>query len=157
MLGNGSLAKDLKQRLLDAGLFPSPTGQNSAKDARVIFPGQVGFSNLPESYRSSDLYISASHSDGTSISLLEAMACGIPVLVSDIPGNREWVVSGENGWLFNQRDPSALASAILEAYTDRNRLIEMGINARNSVEGRADWKINFQKMLQAYELVVNDN
>jgi len=157
MLGNGSLAEDLKQRFLDAGIFPSQDSPDSPKDARVIFPGQVGFSNLPESYRSSDLYLSASHSDGTSISLLEAMACGLPVLVSDIPGNREWVVPGENGWLFNGRDPTALASAVLEAFTDRNRLVEMGKNARKSVEGRADWKINFQKMLQAYELVVNEN
>jgi glycosyltransferase involved in cell wall biosynthesis len=157
MLGNGSLATDLRQRFLDAGLYPSPANLNSAKDARVIFPGQVGFSNLPESYRSSDLYLSASHSDGTSISLLEAMACGLPVLVSDIPGNREWVVPGVNGWLFTDRNPSALASAILEAFNDRNRLIEMGKNARKSVEGRADWKANFQKMLKAYELVVNEN
>ncbi|OGO28908.1 MAG: hypothetical protein A2Z16_04865 [Chloroflexi bacterium RBG_16_54_18] len=157
MLGNGSLATDLKQRFFDVGLFPSAANLDSAKDARVIFPGQVGFSNLPESYRSSDLYISASHSDGTSISLLEALACGLPVLVSDIPGNREWVVPGVNGWLFTDGNPSALASAILEAFNDRNRLIEMGENARKSVEGRADWKANFQKLLQAYELVVNEN
>ena len=157
MLGNGSLAEELKQRFLNAGIFPSQPSPDSPKDARVVFPGQVGFSNLPESYRSSDLYLSASHSDGTSISLLEAMACGLPVLVSDIPGNREWVVPGENGWLFQDGDSFALASAIFEAFSDRNRLIKMGRNARKSVEGRADWKINFQKMLQAYELVVNEN
>ncbi len=115
MLGNGSLAEDLKRRFLDAGIFPSSASPESGKDTQVIFPGQVGFSNLPESYRSSDLYLSASHSDGTSISLLEAMACGLPVLVSDIPGNREWVIPGENGWLFKDGDSSALASAILEA------------------------------------------
>ena len=62
-------------------------------------------------YRAADLYLSASHSDGSSVSLMEALGCGLPVLVSDIPGNREWVTDGEQGWLFPDGDDAAAVAA----------------------------------------------
>ena len=80
MLGNGSLAPVLRR------IFT-----NGNVDEQVLFPGQVKYSELPRYYQMADLYVCASHSDGSSISLLEAMACGKPVVVSDIPGNREWI------------------------------------------------------------------
>jgi glycosyltransferase involved in cell wall biosynthesis len=82
MLGNGSLAASLRQIFAKGGV-----------EEQVLFPGQVKYADLPRYYQMADLYLSASHSDGSSISLLEAMACGKPVLVSDIPGNCEWVSS----------------------------------------------------------------
>jgi glycosyltransferase involved in cell wall biosynthesis len=141
MLGNGSLAAELRQAFI----------KGSVQD-QVLFPGQVSQSDLPRMYRSTDLYLSASHSDGTSISLLEAMACGRPALVSDIPGNREWITHGKNGWLFSDGDVDALAQAILDAVKKRDKLSEMGHAARKLVEQRADWEKNFQELLRAYEL-----
>ncbi len=144
MLGNGSLAGRLRgifegERMLD----------------RVTFPGQVQQSNLPRYYRSIDLYISASRSDGTSISLLEAMACGRPVLVSDIPGNRAWVEPGVQGWWFKDGNPHSLAEALIEAYNQRPHLSEMGQAARRLAEERADWSKNFTKLLGAYDLALD--
>ena len=52
---------------------------------RVFFGGQVSQMDLPPFYRAADLYVSASHSDGSSVSLMEALACGQPALLSDIP------------------------------------------------------------------------
>lgn len=141
MLGNGSLASEIR------GIF------NRAKvGEQVLFPGQVSQSDLPRLYRSADLYISASHSDGTSISLLEAMGCGLPALVSDIPGNREWITSGENGWLFPDGDVDTLARSIMLAIKERDKLVDMGKAARELAEERADWETNFQALLGAYEL-----
>jgi glycosyltransferase involved in cell wall biosynthesis len=139
MLGNGSQAGLIHRMLSADGLRE-----------RVYFPGLVSQTELPRYYRSADLYLSASHSDGSSISLLEAMACGAPALVSDIPGNKEWVTPGQQGWLFPDGDSQALASKILQAMDDRQRLAEMGRAARETVEKRADWKRNFQQLLQAY-------
>jgi glycosyltransferase involved in cell wall biosynthesis len=141
MLGNGSQASELRQ------IF------NRARVGdKVRFPGQVSQRELPRLYRVADLYISASHSDGTSISLLEAMASGLPALVSDIPGNQEWITHGENGWLFPDGDADALTSAIIFAVKERDKLAEMGRAARKLAEQRADWETNFQVMLGAYEL-----
>jgi glycosyltransferase involved in cell wall biosynthesis len=140
MLGNGSQATLLRQIFLRAGLVD-----------RVSLPGQVRHADLPRYYRSADLYLSASHSDGTSISLLEAMACGCPALVSDIPGNREWVNPGENGWRFPDGDAEALAEAILNAVAERQNLETMGRNARQVAEQRADWHKNIQILMNAFE------
>jgi glycosyltransferase involved in cell wall biosynthesis len=122
---------------------------------RVHFPGQVNQAELPHYYRSADLYVSASHSDGTSISLLEAMASGTPVLVSDIPGNREWVQPGVQGWWFPDGDPQGLAQGISDAVLQRTRLAEMGRAARRLAEEQADWEKNFPQLLKAYKIAVH--
>jgi L-malate glycosyltransferase len=121
---------------------------------QVHFPGQVGQNELPEFFRAADLYVSASHSDGTSISLLEAMACGRPALVSDIPGNRGWIEPGVQGWLFPDSDSDALAEAILTAQENVQLLPAMGQAARRLAEERADWDTNFQELLRAYQLAL---
>jgi glycosyltransferase involved in cell wall biosynthesis len=144
MLGNGSLAGRIRRIFLQGGVLD-----------RVQFPGQVSQANLPQYYRSADLFVSASHSDGTSISLLEAMACGCPVLVSDIPGNREWVSHGVQGWLFETGSAEALASAIRRAVEERDRLSQMGRAARHLAEQRADWSQNFPQLLEAYRLAAS--
>jgi glycosyltransferase involved in cell wall biosynthesis len=141
MLGNGSQAASLRRIFIQAGVMD-----------QVYFPGQVNYADLPRFYRSADLYVSASHSDGTSISLLEALACGCPALVSDIPGNREWVAPGKQGWLFADGDAEALAGALLLAFDRRAQLGEMGRAARRLAEQRADWRNNFPHLLEAYEL-----
>lgn len=143
MLGNGSQASVLRQVIQQGGVHE-----------QVLFPGQVSQADLPRYYRSSDLYISASHSDGTSISLLEAMACGRPAIVSDIPGNREWVQPDVNGWLFADGSADALSEAILNAVSQRSQLAAMGRSARRIAEERANWEENFQHLLRAYDMAL---
>lgn len=154
MLGNGSLAGSLRKIFMDGGMLPGSNNQTAnTQSSRVVFPGQIGFDKLPSYYQLADLYLAATHSDGTSISLLEAMGCGLPVLVSDLDGNREWVTPEENGWLFPQGDAHAMAQAILKAVKMRSQLPGMGESARKTVEQRADWKTNFSKLLQVYQQV----
>ncbi|MEW5870890.1 MAG: glycosyltransferase family 4 protein [Chloroflexota bacterium] len=168
MLGNGSQAAMLRQTFLSNGLLGTGGSAGDTLDSGadgqphwgpgVLFPGQISYADLPRFYRSADLYISASHSDGTSISLLEAMACGLPALVSDIPGNQEWVTSGENGWLFPDGDVDALAQAILQAAEQRDQQPEaraaMAHKSRQVAEARANWKENIQLLLDAYKSLV---
>lgn len=144
MLGNGSQAPLIHRIFKDAEL-----------ENRVSFPGHVGYTDLPRYYRSADLYVSASHSDGSSISLLEAMACGCPTLVSDIPGNREWVTPGVQGWWFCDGDVNALGQAVVHAVEERSCLPEMGRAARALAEQRADWDKNYPELLKAYKIAFN--
>ncbi len=154
MLGSGSQAGLLHQIFTKNSLLPSSDIQaNNFQSSRVIFPGQVSFEKLPEYYRSADLYLAATHSDGTSISLLEAMGCACPVLVSDLEGNREWVTPEKNGWLFPEGDAQAMAQAIIKAVDMRTELSQLGQKGRKIVEERADWKKIFQKLLEVYQEV----
>ncbi|HWR65406.1 MAG TPA: glycosyltransferase [Bellilinea sp.] len=119
---------------------------------RVHFAGQIGQQELPAYYQAADLYVSASHSDGSSVSLMEALACGLPSLVSDIPANREWLADSPAGWLFPDGDVQAIAAGILQAYTRRKTLQPMQSAARALAQKRANWPENFKKLLSAYEL-----
>jgi len=138
LLGNGSQASLLRKILSQADVLD-----------QVSMPGQIGFKDLPRYYHLADVYVSASHSDGTSISMLEAMACGRPVILSDIPGNREWITSGEQGWFFPDGDWQALAGVMERAILNFPKLERMGQAARQLVEERADWQRNFPKLYTA--------
>jgi len=140
MLGGGS-QKELIHDLIDS----------AGMQERVRFIGQIRNDELAGYYRAADLYLSASHSDGSSVSLMEALACGKPVLVSDIPGNKEWILNGEQGWLFTDGDEDSFVEGILHASRMRSMLPGMGQKARLLAERRADWSKNFQTMLGAYE------
>ena len=145
LLGGGSQAAHLRQILIQSGLME-----------RVHFGGQIPNAELPRYYRAADLYLSASHSDGSSVSLMEALGCGRPVLVSDIPGNLEWIKPGEQGWFFPDGDAAALAQGMLHvAGLDAGRLAQMGCAARSLAEERADWSKNFPKLLDAYRLALS--
>ena len=143
LLGAGSLESVIRSKLENAGILD-----------RVHFAGQVSYDVLPNHYCSADLYISASYSDGSSISLLEAMACGVPALVSDIPGNREWVTPEKEGWWFITGDPKSLSRGILMSVRNQKALYEMAGAARQITEKRANWQENFTSLLDAYSLAV---
>ena len=121
---------------------------------RVTFGGQVSQNDLPRWYHMADLYISPSHVDGSSVSLIEALACGIPCLVSDIPGNREWILDGENGWQFRDGSVDDLAKKILTAIDQREKLPEIGEMSRRTAESRADWNKNSEMLINAYRSLV---
>ncbi len=144
MLGNGPLAPRIRKIFQQGGV-----------QDYVHFPGQISQENLPDYYRAADLYISTSHSDGTSISLLEALASGLPVLLTDIPGNQEWIDEpGKVGWLFKDGAVDSLVAGITHAVENRDQLPAMGRAARQLAETRGNWETNFQKLFTAYELAL---
>ena len=139
LLNGGSQSAKIRQILQSGGVLD-----------RVTFGGQVSQTDLPRWYHMADLYISPSHVDGSSVSLMEALACGLPCLVSDIPANKEWVVENENGWLFRDGDANHLAEKILAAIAQREKLPEIGRASRRSAEMRADWKKNAETLMGIY-------
>jgi glycosyltransferase involved in cell wall biosynthesis len=83
--------------------------------------------------RAADLFVLPSREEGMSIALLEAMALGIPLVASAIPGNRRLVVDDRHGKLAPPGDPSALARAILDQWAGYDRAIAMARAARQRV------------------------
>lgn len=143
LLGNGSQAQIVRSILMGGGVVDM-----------VQFVGQVSQEKLPSYYRTADLYVSASHSDGSSVSLMEALASGVPSLVSDIPGNQEWIDPGVAGWRFADGDVDKLAEGIVNAVKQKKKLKKIGQAARKLAEERANWPNNFEKLLEAYEMAV---
>ena len=142
LLGGGSQGPKIRQILMNGGVLE-----------QVHFGGQVAQADLPRWYHMADLYISPSHVDGSSVSLMEALASGLPCLVSDIPGNREWIEDSLNGWLFRDRDVDDLAEKIRYALKNRESHKRIGEAARKTAEQKADWKKNFGKLLEVYTVI----
>lgn len=119
-------------------------------DAVTHLPGLLSPPEVLAWLRRSALYVSASHSDGTSLSLLEAMAVGLPCVVSDLPSNREWVVDPVVGRLFRVGDPQSLADAVVEQLT-APVLDEAARRRREIVLSRGDWSRNRVEFLDGVE------
>jgi len=99
--GSGSLDCELHQRLVELDVMD-----------KVRWLGTVDQKALAGYLNASDIYVSTNLSDGLSNSLLEAMAVALPVVVSAIPPNQDWVVNGENGLLVDVGDLGKIGKAI---------------------------------------------
>ena len=113
---------------------------------RFEFVGRLDPDALATWLGCAEIYLSASRSDSTSVSLLEAMASGAVPVVSDIPGNREWVSDGDGARLFTAADPAACTRALGAALDDaawRDRA-----RARNArvIEERGLWSRNLDRI-----------
>ena len=123
-----------------------PRLESSAQDLtgrrRARFLGFLQQGDLAERMRSSALYVSMTSSDGASMTLLEAMACGTFPVVSDIPANREWIIDGENGFLVPLGSPGELAERLEAAW--RNAELRLRAAERNwqIVREKADFENN---------------
>jgi L-malate glycosyltransferase len=144
LLGEGSPAGMVHEFIARNGLLHA-----------VITPGRISRAELPGWFRAANLYVSCSQTDGTSVSLLEAMATGLPVLVTDIPSNREWVHEGENGWLAADGSAQDFADKLLRIASLKPSERE-AISQRNQelVATRADWDRNFPLLLELYEALL---
>lgn len=109
----------------------------AAADDRVRLLGYQGGKTLAALFAHAAVYVNPSESEGLSLSILEAMSFGIPVLVSDIPENREAV--GDCGYHFTSQDPADLARRLTELLGDEQRLGEMGACGRDLIRAQFDW------------------
>ena len=87
-----------------------------------------------EALRGADLFVLPSREEGMSIALLEAMALGIPLVASSIPGNRRLVSDFKHGRLAPPDDPEGLARVIIEQWDNFDRAFHMSRAARSRVE-----------------------
>jgi glycosyltransferase involved in cell wall biosynthesis len=95
------------------------------------------------------VYVSASKSDGTSISLLEAMAIGMVVCVSDFPSNLEWVTSDSNGFTFKNQDVNSLIETLKRIDSISNEeFVSISQNAKNTVAVEGNWDYNGIKFIE---------
>jgi glycosyltransferase involved in cell wall biosynthesis len=122
---------------------------------KVRFPGHGDNDLLLKYYRAADVLIlpSISTAETQGIVLIEAMACGTPVITTKIHGPMEMVNEGYNGYTVLPRDPKDLARAIVTILSDDIRLREMQTNSRKEAVEKFSWKKIAPEYLELYKLI----
>lgn len=119
MAGDGSLRNDARALAQKLGV-------------RLNLPGNIPHRQLPDFFRGLDLFVLPSNFEGHPKALLEAMACGLPVVGTDTPGIRDVLRHGETGFLAKP-DAGSIREAIVRLLADRDFAALLGSNARAAV------------------------
>jgi glycosyltransferase involved in cell wall biosynthesis len=120
IVGKGPLLDDLKRLAQEINVANS-----------IVFTGYV--QDIYTELNSLDVFILPSLSEGFPISILEAMAAGLPVVASNVGGISEAVEDGVTGFLFKAKNTKELASAVKRMLSDRAQAVKMGNAARKKI------------------------
>jgi len=105
-----------------------------------------------------DVYVSTSLSEAEIVaSTAEAMACGLPVIVTDVADNKKWIDNGVNGFVVPVKDPKSLAEKIIYLLQDEDIRKQFGKINRKIIEERNNYYTEMEKMEDIYKKLVQRN
>ncbi|MBU1627145.1 glycosyltransferase family 4 protein [bacterium] len=140
MIGEGTLKEKIITKVKEIGISDF-----------VSFEGFINNDDIPNYLKSSDIYASASLSDGCSVSLLEAMACGAFPVVSNIPANRDLICDGVNGYLFDAKSSQNLAEKIILAVEKRELRNLSKIKNFEMIKSNFEMNLIMDQLLNIYK------
>lgn len=139
LLGGGSQEAELRALVQSLGV-----------GAQLTFHGRLDDAGMGAVMQACKASVSVPHSDATSVSVLESMACGLPVVASDLPANRQWLDPGD-GALVPAGDPQALAR-VLRAWCDDDELARrVGQSNRRRMEADGSRAVQMDAMVSLYD------
>lgn len=154
-------AKDLKARGVEAEFLlagKSDSGNPTAISERQLVEWSTSglvrwlghIDDMAELYCTVHLVVLPSYREGLPTSLTEAAACGLPLIATNVPGCKDVVSDGVNGFLVPVMDPRVLANSILKLYENRELCHRFGLFSRKLAEDKFDEEIIIKKRLAIY-------
>ncbi len=122
IVGTGSLEPKLKKLVNELGIDD------------VTFAGHVEHEEMQNYYDRSDIYLNPTYPDNISPSVLEALACGLPIVSAEYPGVKEIIENRVSGLFFEKGNPDAMAECMIELTKDNNLATRLATNARKNWE-----------------------
>lgn len=140
LAGLGDLPKDLKRLIAESGFAE-----------RVSVRSDVPRGELPALYQGASVYLQTSYEEGLGISVIEAMASGLPVVTTETAGTRETVDHGVTGWMVGQSGAveMAIAQRTLSIWDDDAQ--GMSLSARSRADSLFSDKVTLERFLEVYE------
>ena len=135
-LGNGITELEEKELTKSLGISENVIFCNNQQDVRKYLIA-------------SDIYLMPSKFEGISITTIEAMACGIPAILYDVPGLRDFNKEGEHSVLIKE-DYHLLADSIIELFQNKNKMLNMSERAKKYVEYTFNLELNANKIYELY-------
>jgi len=144
--GSGSQETQMKQLAKSLGVSDS-----------VKFVGFIPSDEFPKYLASADIYVCTSLSDGgLAIATKEAMACQLPVVITDLEVNTEWIENGENGFIVPQKDPKALAEKIIYLIEHEEMRMAFGEKGRRLVKEVFEYDEELKKVEDIYQQLISE-
>ena len=143
LLGGGPMQATLEARVQELRLLQ-----------QVRFHGRVGDVEMVQAIQHSKVSVSVPSSDATSVSVLESMACGLPIIASDLPANRQWI-DEQGGWIVPVRDVDAVTQALVAAYDRPMQAAQMGEHNRARIERDASRRGQMDAMWRLYQKLLH--
>jgi glycosyltransferase involved in cell wall biosynthesis len=146
LAGSGSRGSQLKQLVRKLGL-----------ESQISFPGFITYDQIGRLFFSADVFImpckvlSSGNRDGLPTVILEALLHRVPVIATDVGGIREVIEAGVTGLLIPQRDPQAIADAVLQMIRDRDAGLAMAERGRSRVLKNFDPEFNHRRILKLFQ------
>jgi glycosyltransferase involved in cell wall biosynthesis len=138
-----------------------------AKDLHIeenmLFIDQIAHTELIKYYSVADVFVlpaianDKGETEGFGVVLVEAMACGLPVIGSDIGGIPDIIKNGETGLLVRQKDPQDLGNQLIRLLTDADLKEKLVRNARKLVEAQFSWEVVAERFIEIYRDVLGDS
>jgi glycosyltransferase involved in cell wall biosynthesis len=120
----------------------------------VTFTGYIPQAETPRYYRAADVFGLSSDFDNSPNVVLEAMACGLPVVATDVGGVREFVADRKGGAIVPPRDAAALAEGLGQYLSSARLAKEAGAFNRNRAVAEFSWRASGLRLLEIYEHVI---
>lgn len=124
----------------------------------VFLKGKIKNEQVPEVLNDLDLFCATSILDSESfgVAVVEAMACELPIIATDVDGFKEVLINGKTGVIVKRQDITAIATAMEDLILNKEKRAEYGINARKRVLEKYSWDKNVEYMMSVYEEVMKD-
>lgn len=145
IVGDGSQEKKLKQWV----------DSQKINSKKIFFLGRKENKEVKELVAASDIYVQPSLMEGCSIAIIEAMACGKPVVACDIGGNPDIVDHNKTGILVKEKDSQAIFKAIDYLLANPEVTKFMGENGLHKVESSLNWKTIAEKVNRVYDFTLS--
>lgn len=141
LVGSGPLEEEVRKTIRSSGLSESVTTYDYVED-------------ISEMYDLASVFCRPSHSEGLPLTMLEAMASGVPPVVTAIAGVPEIITDHETGVLLEPGNPEETAQAIIELFDDTELRERLSRNAREYVTENLTWGQRTERVMQVYTQVV---
>lgn len=126
-------------------------------EKNVKFTGYIDEKKLIELYQNATMNIIPSHYEGTTGTLLQAMACGNATIATNVGGHSEVIMNGVNGLLIPSKDPVKIAEAINKLVSDDTLSKKLGLAARKTIKNGFTWNHLAKRVEKCYLKALESN
>lgn len=139
--GDGSQKQELDDMILEHGL-----------ENNIFLMGRIANDLVPEKLSQLDVFCAPSilNSESFGVAVVEAMACEVPVIASNVDGFTEVMVKNETGYIIEKKNSDKIAEALEKLLKDKEQRIKFGKNGRKRVIENYNWEDNVKKMEEIY-------